>query len=90
MGGGEELSEFTKTNLAHELHKRSDTTVILAFDNETPAGIINCIEGFSTFTCKPLLNIHDVYVDTEHRGKGIATMLLQQQKIWLMIKAAAK
>ena len=77
MGGGEALSDFTKANLAKEILKRTDTTVILAFDSDKPAGLINCIEGFSTFACKPLINIHDVYVDVSARGKGVATKLLQ-------------
>jgi GNAT superfamily N-acetyltransferase len=77
MGGGEALSDFTKENLAREIFKRSDTTVILAFDGDKPAGLINCIEGFSTFMSKPLMNIHDVYVDADHRGKGLAKQLLQ-------------
>jgi len=77
MGGGEDLSDFTKENLASEILKRTDITVILAFDDEKPVGLINCIEGFSTFACKPLINIHDVYVSTDSRGKGVATKLLQ-------------
>ena len=77
MGGGEPLSDFTKKNLANEISKRTDTTVILAFDDDKPAGLINCIEGFSTFMCKPLINIHDVYVDAKYRGKGLAKQLLQ-------------
>lgn len=77
MGGGEELSDFTKENLASEIQKRTDTTVILAFDDDKPAGLINCIEGFSTFMSKPLMNIHDVYVSAEYRGKGVAMQLLQ-------------
>jgi len=77
MGGGEALSDFTKANLVKEILKRTDTTVILAFDSDKPAGLINCIEGFSTFACKPLINIHDVYVDASARAKGVATKLLQ-------------
>ena len=77
MGGGQGLSDFTKENLATEISKRTDTTVILAFDDEQPAGLVNCVEGFSTFACKPLINIHDIYVSSESRGKGIATKLLQ-------------
>jgi len=77
MGGGEELSAFTKKNLANKLSKRIDTTVILAFEDDKPAGLINCIEGFSTFACKPLMNIHDVFVGAEYRGKGLATTLLK-------------
>ncbi len=77
MGGGEALSDFTKKNLASEISKRVDTTVILAFDGDKPVGLINCIEGFSTFMCKPLINIHDVYIDAKYRGKGLAKQLLQ-------------
>ncbi len=77
MGGGKELSDFTKANLAKEIHKRTDVTVILAFDDDKPAGLINCIEGFSTFMSKPLMNIHDVYVGVDYRGKGLAKQLLQ-------------
>ncbi len=77
MGGGKALSDFTKANLAKEIHKRTDVTVILAFDDDKPAGLINCIEGFSTFMSKPLMNIHDVYVGVDYRGKGLAKQLLQ-------------
>ena len=77
MGGGKALSDYTKDNLANTILERSDTTVILAFDGDKPAGLLNCIEGFSTFACLPLLNIHDVYVDTDFRGKGVAKMLFQ-------------
>jgi len=76
MGGGEALPNFTKKNLSKEILKRTEITVIIAFDNDNPAGIINCIEGFSTFKCKPLINIHDIYVDAKYRGKGVATLLL--------------
>jgi ribosomal protein S18 acetylase RimI-like enzyme len=77
MGGGKALSDFTKANLAKEIHKRADVTVILAFDDDKPAGLINCIEGFSTFMSKPLMNIHDVYVGVNYRGEKLATKLLQ-------------
>ena len=90
MGGGEALSDFTKANLAKEINKRSDTTVILAFDGDKPAGVINCIEGFSTFACKPLINIHDVYVSADFRGKGIATKLLQEAELLARNKGCCK
>ena len=90
MGGNEELSDFTKANLAKEILKRTDTTVTLAFEDENPVGIINCIEGFSTFNCKPLINIHDVYVGSECRGKGVATMLLDAAKELAIEKGCCK
>ena len=32
-------------------------------------GLVNCIEGFSTFACRPLVNVHDVVVRESHRGR---------------------
>ena len=78
MGGGEELSDFAKTNLINEMAKRSGVYAILAFVNGNPAGLANCIEGFSTFACKPLLNIHDMVVLAEYRGQGISSQLLKK------------
>lgn len=76
MGGGRGLSTFTKTHLARELHKRSYLFTLLAFDGATPVALANCVEGFSTFACKPLINIHDIVVAEEYRGQGIAFGLL--------------
>jgi ribosomal protein S18 acetylase RimI-like enzyme len=61
LGGGKQLSDYVRQNLAAELKKRP-AHVFLAFDGETPAGLATCIEGFSTFACKPLLNLHDLAV----------------------------
>ncbi|PRC92085.1 GNAT family N-acetyltransferase [Solimicrobium silvestre] len=78
MGGGEPLSDQVKNTLAAELHKRPTARVVLAFDGEIPAGLIICFEGFSTFACKPLLNLHDVVVHQSYRGKGLFRLMLQQ------------
>jgi len=76
MGGGEGLSDFAKANLAIELARRETAHVILAFIAGEPAGMIISFEGFSTFQCKPLLNVHDVIVGAAHRGKGLSKLLL--------------
>jgi GNAT superfamily N-acetyltransferase len=78
MGGGEPLSAYTQANLIVEMAKRPTFHAVLAFVDNKPAGLINCIEGFSTFACKPLLNIHDVVVLAEFRGKGISSLLLKK------------
>jgi GNAT superfamily N-acetyltransferase len=78
MGGGEPLSAYTQANLIVEMAKRPTFHAVLAFVDNKPAGLINCIEGFSTFACKPLLNIHDVVVLSEFRGKGISSLLLKK------------
>jgi ribosomal protein S18 acetylase RimI-like enzyme len=71
-GGGEALSEFARANLIAELAVRPQIFSVLAFDEGTAVGLVNAIEGFSTFACRPLVNIHDVMVLPEFRGRGIA------------------
>jgi ribosomal protein S18 acetylase RimI-like enzyme len=39
---------------------------------------VNCIEGFSTFACRPLINIHDVAVLSSHRGKGVGRLMMEK------------
>jgi GNAT superfamily N-acetyltransferase len=75
MGGGEPLSEFTQNNLVQALHQRPAATVFLAFDDAIAVGLMIVIEGFSTFACQPLLNVHDVVVVSTHRGRGAAKQL---------------
>ena len=78
MGGNCELSTFVKQNLIAELQKRHGIHVILAYFYDDPAGLSICFEGFSTFACKPLLNIHDLIVAKKYRGMGLSKMLLSK------------
>ncbi len=75
-GGGVPLSKFAKTNLAKELAKRPQAFSVLALDSGEPVGLVNCIEGFSTFACKPLVNVHDVVVLGSHRGQRLGEQML--------------
>ena len=78
MGGGTKLSENVKTNLVRELEKRDNIHTVLAFVDGKVAGLVISIEGFSTFLCRPLLNIHDVVVSSEYRGRGISKMMFRK------------
>ena len=75
-GGGEPLSSFAKTNLVDALAARPQAFSVLAFDGALPVGLINCIEGFSTFACQPLVNVHDVVVLPSHRGQRVGEQML--------------
>jgi ribosomal protein S18 acetylase RimI-like enzyme len=77
-GGGEPLSTYAMAHLVRELAARPQAYSVLAFDGEAPVGLVNCIEGFSTFACKPLVNVHDVAVLASHRGRGIAEQMLAE------------
>lgn len=75
-GGGEPLSDFARTHLVAELAARPQAFSVLAFAGDQPVGLVNCIEGFSTFACRPLVNIHDVAVLPSHRGQRVAEQML--------------
>jgi ribosomal protein S18 acetylase RimI-like enzyme len=77
-GGGAPLSDFVRGNLVEQLASRPFVFSVLAFDGDTPVGLVNAIEGFSTFACKPLVNVHDVVVAASHRGQGIAARLFAE------------
>ena len=87
MGGGESLSGFAKHNLVACLAARPQAFSVLAFeaaDEKVPMGLVNCIEGFSTFACKPLVNVHDVVVLRAYRGQRVA------EHMFTLVHAIAK
>jgi len=76
MGGGEPLREDVKENLIPALAQRPNAFSILAFAGDEAVGFANCFEGFSTFACKPLVNIHDFAVAPQWRGHGVARRMM--------------
>jgi GNAT superfamily N-acetyltransferase len=87
MGGGQALPEPARRGLIAGLSRRTDYVGWLAFalpdgsstDDAAPraVGLLNAFEGYSTFAAKPLLNIHDLVVHRDSRGRGIGRALLQ-------------
>jgi len=81
MGGGAGLSDYAKTHVVAGLASRAQAFSVLAFApdaSQTPVGLVNCIEGFSTFAAKPLVNVHDVIVLPDWRGQGVAGAMLEE------------
>lgn len=89
-GGGEPLSNYARSNLMAELIARPFVFSVLAFDGDTPVGLVNAIEGFSTFACAPLVNLHDVVVRDTHRGRGIAARLIAEVEAIARERGACK
>ncbi len=76
MGGGEPISAFCRDNLIAEIKKRPNIHCLLAYQDQTIAGMAICIEGFSTFNCRSLLNVHDLCVSATAQGQGLGRLLL--------------
>ena len=87
MGGGEPLTKYTRDNLVNKLKQHHGAFSFLSYHNQEKnqeesqnkiaCGFVNCFLGFSTFKCKPLINIHDVFVKEEFRGRGKCTEMLK-------------
>jgi ribosomal protein S18 acetylase RimI-like enzyme len=78
FGDGVPLSATARENLIPGLLKHGGARVYLAFDEAQPdpLGVAICLLGFSSFKGTALLNIHDIAVAPQARGKGIGAALL--------------
>ncbi len=76
MGGGQGLGAYARQNLVTALQRVAGFHGCLAFVGGQAVGLVNCFAGFSTFAARPLLNIHDIVVRDEYRGRGVGQALL--------------
>lgn len=90
MGGGSPLTPEITSRLADELNHIPHAFSVICYVSEKPAGLINCFEAFSTFKCKPIVNVHDIIVVKEFRGLGISHLLLQEVEKISMEKNCCK
>lgn len=78
MGGGKPLAAGIISQIAGELSKIPHAFSVICYVSDKPAALINCFEAFSTFKCRPLINVHDIIVAKEFRGQGISHLLMQR------------
>ncbi|WP_208510899.1 GNAT family N-acetyltransferase [Variovorax paradoxus] len=89
-GGGTPLSAQVRADLPAALAARPQAFSVLAYDHGQPVGLINCVEGFSTFACRPLVNVHDVVVAPSHRGQRLAQRMLEKVEQEARARGACK
>ncbi len=77
-GGAEPLSADVRERVVPALQSHPSALVLLAFAAAQPVGIAVCFFGLSTFQARPLLNVHDLAVVPDFRGKGVGRSLLAE------------
>jgi ribosomal protein S18 acetylase RimI-like enzyme len=90
IGGGTPLRPAVRERLVPALQNHPTALVLLAFASRQPIGIAVCFFGFSTFEARPLLNVHDLAVVPEHRGKGIGRALLDAAEARALCRGCCK
>lgn len=77
MGAGTPLPPRVYEGLIPALQQRPHALAVLVMDDDKPAALALCFEGFSSFECAPLINIHDLVVAPAYRGHGLSLRLLE-------------
>jgi ribosomal protein S18 acetylase RimI-like enzyme len=72
------LPTEARRRLVSGLRDHPAAFALLALCEGEPVGVAVCVWGFSTFAGRPLLNIHDLAVLPERRGRGIGRRLLAE------------
>lgn len=78
MGGGVPIQPDRISQLKKGLGEFPLAFSLIVYDQENPIGLANCFFGFSTFAARKLINIHDLMVSKNFRGKGISQLLLKR------------
>ena len=77
MGGGKPIQASTLAELPARIAEFPTAFSLIAYCDRQPAALANCFFGFSTFAGKKLVNIHDLVVHPDHRGKRLSIALLE-------------
>ncbi|MCK5369226.1 MAG: GNAT family N-acetyltransferase [Cyclobacteriaceae bacterium] len=77
MGKADAWSDEQKAVVIREMKDHPCALILFAKVDGQIVGICTCFYAYSTFLAKPLLNIHDIYVDESFRANGIAKKLIQ-------------
>lgn len=78
MGVGTPLSQDVAEQLIPRLAAVDSRLVLLARIDGRPVGLAIAFQVFSTFRARPVLNLHDLTVDADFRGRGVGRQLLRQ------------
>ncbi len=77
MGGNRPLPGELRPVLIRDLTANPHCHVFFALDGSQHVAIANCFQAYSTFNARPLINIHDLFVQEAYRGQGVGLEMLK-------------
>jgi ribosomal protein S18 acetylase RimI-like enzyme len=77
IGQGAPLDESIRRRIVPGLRSHPGALVFLAWIEGRAVGVAVCVTGFSTFAARPLINIHDLAVTGDCRGRGVGQGLIE-------------
>ena len=75
-GGSEPIAAGVRERLLTDLRQVDNAVIFGALDGDRIVGIAVCFRAYSTFKARPLINLHDLAVLPEQRGRGVGSALL--------------
>jgi GNAT superfamily N-acetyltransferase len=81
MGGGVPLAAEVRSRLVSTVRELSFFVAWMGYRGTEAVALANCMESFSTFACRKVLNIHDFCVLPEWRGRGFGLQLMQAVEV---------
>ena len=82
MGDSRPIPAENRERLVHDLHKNEASQIFFAIAPDQAVGMAVCFVGYSTFYARPLVNIHDLFVQEPYRGSGVGLLITSSRGVF--------
>lgn len=77
---GQEPNKVLAQTFLKDRMERGESVVFVAYVNQLPVGFVQLFTTFSSVTLEPFYILNDLYVDSNVRGHGVGSQLLEKAK----------